>query len=815
MKLFLLSALICFVIGSSAAQELQEQSVITAKRVDHPPKMDGVLDDAVWSGAEIVTNFIQNEPNPGEPSRQNTEVRILYDNTAIYIGATLYDIAADSILRQLSNRDREENTDIFGVFLDTYDDDINGYGFVVHPTGVQWDARYSANGHQEVSWDAVWESKVTIDETNWYVEMRIPYSAIRFSKDKEQVWGINFGRKIRRYREFSWWSHIDPEVDGFVNQWGALQGIVDIQSPVRISVLPYVSMFYENVNDKPNKKISEGYALNGGMDLKYGLNDAFTLDMTLVPDFGQVQSDNQVLNLSPFEVKFQERRPFFMEGTELFNKGGLFYSRRIGATPTGFYNVASLMNDGDTLLVNPSSIQLINSTKISGRTPAGLGVGVLNAITARTFATVEDGEGVERLIETEPLVNYNVFVLDRTLKNNSFISFVNTNVFREGRAYDANVSGAQFKFANNKNTYAVNGSGSVSQLYYSGTQDDEFGYKYFVRAGKISGQWQYGIWQNVESDTYNPNDLGFLFNNNEISTGASLDYRIFEPFWKLVRSSSSLNIYYSRLYRPNTFNSFSINLNTTATFKSYISAGLWASFAPVETYDYFEARVAGRYYLNPSSTNYGAWFSSDYRKKFALDGSANFRQYSDQGRTRFNYSLSPRVRINDHLSFNYNCSINDFKDDVGYVAPDSSAIVFGRRDLYTMTNRLTAKYIFTNRMGVSFRLRHYWSQADYTSYHELLEDGYLRNEDYSSIDLDGEDSRDVNFNAFNIDMVYTWVFAPGSELNIVWKNSILNRGTGIQHNYFKNFEDVLDLAQTNSLSIKFLYYLDYLSLRKK
>ena len=319
----------------------------------------------------------------------------------------------------------------------------------------------------------------------------------------------------------------------------------------------------------------------------------------------------------------------------------------------------------------------------------------------------------------------------------------------------------------------------------------------------------------MESDTYNPNDLGFIFNNNEISTGVFLNYKIFKPFWKLVRYSAGLNVYYARLYNPNTFNSVSINLNTTATFRSYITVGVWAAFAPVETYDYFEARVAGRYYLNPSSTNYGAWFSSDYRKKFALDGGANFRQYDDQGRTRFNYNISPRVRINDHLSFNYNFSVNDFKDDVGYVAPDSTAIVFGKRDLYTITNRLTAKYIFTNRMGLSFRLRHYWSQADYTKYHELLEDGYLSEVDYSSIDLDGENSRDVNFNAFNIDMVYTWVFAPGSELNFVWKNSILNSGTTIETSYFRNFEDLLNLGQTNSLSIKFLYYLDYLSFKKK
>ncbi|MBL4658338.1 MAG: carbohydrate binding family 9 domain-containing protein, partial [Flavobacteriales bacterium] len=318
MNLSVLSLVSLLAVSIATAQDTFVPPILNAVRIEQAPKIDGHLDDPVWEKAQPATDFIQNEPNPGEPASQKTEVRVLYDNTALYIGAYLQDVSADSIMRQLSNRDREENTDVFAVFLDTYNDDINGYGFVVHPTGVQWDARYSSPGIQDVNWDAVWESEVRIDDKNWYVEMRIPYSAFRFSKDEEQVWGLNFGRKIRRHREFSWWSYINPAVDGFVNQWGELRGIKNIESPLRLSVLPYVSSYYEKYNDKPLNEISERYAVNGGLDLKYGINDAFTLDMTLIPDFGQVQSDNQVLNLSPFEIKFDERRPFFMEGTELF-----------------------------------------------------------------------------------------------------------------------------------------------------------------------------------------------------------------------------------------------------------------------------------------------------------------------------------------------------------------------------------------------------------------------------------------------------------------------------------------------------------------
>jgi hypothetical protein len=429
---------------------------VSAVRTSQVPKIDAILNDSCWLNAEVAKNFIQRDLHPGLPSEQKTEVRFLYDDNAIYVAAQLYDTSPDSILRELSTRDNEANAELFGIFLDTYNDDINAYGFFVTSAGTQIDARYSSDG-QDFAWNAVWMSAVKINKEGWAVELRIPYSAVRFSKKETQTWGLNIIRKIRRLRENSFWNPIDPKIGALIRQSGDLTGLQNIKPPVRLSFTPYVAGIFNHFpyNDPSLNNLS--YNFSGGMDVKYGLSDAFTLDMTLVPDFSQVQSDNQVLNLSPFEVQFQERRPFFTEGTELFNKGELFYSRRVGGTPLNYYGVSSQLKDGEKIIKNPSQTQLLNATKLSGRTQDKLGIGVFNAISNTCYATVQDTLGDMRHILTSPLTNYNIVVLDQALKNNSSVSLINTNVTRDGAYYDANVTGTVFRFNNKNNSYTAGG----------------------------------------------------------------------------------------------------------------------------------------------------------------------------------------------------------------------------------------------------------------------------------------------------------------------------------------------------------------------
>lgn len=783
-----------------------------ALRVETAIKIDGQLDESDWQLAAPAADFVQLQPNPGKPATQLTDVRVLYDDAALYIGVRLFDLDPDSILQEMTDRDQLGNTDYFGVLIDAYQDGLNGLGFFVTPAGIQFDTKYSAltGSGGDTNWDAVWDSQARISAEGWVVEMKIPYSAIRFPQQEEQVWNVNFVRQIRRHREEVYWSEVDPEVNGLLNQSGQLSGIREVRSPVRLSATPFMAVYVENVHDQHSTPHNSwGRSFNGGVDLKYGINDAFTLDMTLVPDFGEARSDNQVLNLSPFEVRFDENRQFFTEGVELFNKGNLFYSRRIGSEPLHYSDVEDRLAEGDSLLTNPLETQLLNATKVSGRTKGGLGVGVFNALAGRTHARyLEAGSGEERLLQTNPLTNYNVLVLDQNLKNNSYVTLLNTNVWREGGDYDANVSGAVFNFRNKENSYELGGKAVLSQLYEPG--DTELGHSYNLYFGKTSGQWLWSFSYNVESDTYDINDLGFLYNNNERLFSGNLNFNQYEPFGNFNNGGFGLWMGYGRLYSPNDYASFSINTWGWLVNRNFFAFGLWTDHQPFATFDYFEPRTPGRYYRFPTNHNFGLWFSTDYRKKWALDMESNYREYAEDGRHRFNVWFSPRFRVSDRLTLRLSLNSYNFFNDVGFVdkVGENETIVFGRRDQRIVENTLNVSYTFTNRMILTFRLRHYWSGVKYDSFHELQTDGNLGPTSF-------DDYNDNSFNSFNIDAVYRWRFAPGSDLFIVWKNSVLDYAdepSRVQGAYFGSIGQLTDLPQHNSLSIKLIYYLDYLDI---
>lgn len=792
-------------ITLSFAQEIKQ---VKALRVMQVPKIDGVLDDEAWKEGISATDFIQRALKPGEPALRKTEVKIVYDDVAMYVGAMMYDNQPDSILRELCQRDNEANSDLFGLILDTYNDDINGYGFFVTSAGVQIDARYSSNG-QDFNWNAVWQSQIKINEKGWAVEFKIPYSALRFPIVDEQKWGVNFIRKVRKTRCVDFWNEVKPEVNGMINQSGDLLGISNIKSPVRLSVTPYISSYIENYPFNKPGQSNNSYSLNGGMDIKYGINESFTMDMTLVPDFGQVQSDNKVLNLSPFEVLYNENRQFFTEGTELFNKGGLFYSRRIGGTPIN-YNLQ--LKEGETIKSNPASTQLINATKVSGRTKNNLGIGIFNATTADTYAVITDSNGVESKVLTQPLTNYNVFVLDQALKNNSYISLINTNVTRDGGIYDANVTATAFKFTNKKNKYGINGNGALSQLYYSGFSKPDLGYSYNASVGKISGSFLYNADVAVKSDKFDPNDLAILYINNTVETSLNLSYNIYTPVWKLNEYSIDGGIGYSRLYKPDMFWNLTIYGNGYANFtKSYLSTGGGFNFSPLTTLDHWEPRISGHYYVYPKNYSLSYWISSDYRKRFAIDGNISYRYFDENNRYNVSFGVAPRYRVNNKLSFIYNFHRDYLNDNIGFVNFNETTqfINFGRRNVFTTTNQLNATYIFTNKMSLTLRCRHYWSQAEYKQYYTLNNNGLLIDDALYA------GNSNVNFNAFNIDLVYTWQFSRGSEMSFVWKNAIYTSGDVIIKQFSNDIEQTINSPQTNSFSIKVLYYLDYSMLQRK
>ena len=799
--------LLCISISyCSFGQTASPKKEYTASRISSPPKIDGLLDDSCWMNIPIAADFIQAEPNPNLPSRQRTEVKVIYDNNAVYIGAMMYDTHPDSILCEMSKHDNVffgPNADAFGLLIDAYLDGQSGVFLGVTSCNVQTDTKVSDPDNFDDSWNVAWESKVKITDRGWIAEFRIPYSILRFPKKDVQEWGINFSRQVKRYRELSNWNHVDYEIQGIIHQSGILKGIANIDSPLRLSFSPYVSSLYSNYDE------SNSFAINGGADVKYGINESFTMDMTLIPDFGQVRSDDKVLNLSPFETYYDEQRSFFMEGTELFDRANIFYSRRIGGTPIGYENPYYATDSNEIIEKNPLSSQLYNATKISGRTKRKLGIGLLSATAGNTYSVLKDTlTGAKREVLTQPLTNYNVIVLEQSLKNNSFVSFINTNVIRNGGSYDANVTGTQFKLVDKKNKWALKGSGAVSQLFFPDSSNAQLGHYFNVSAGKISGNYGNSIIYQQFSDTYDCNDLGYIDRNNSQGIFFHQWYNIYKPFWIINKMTNGLGLNYFTLYSPRTFTRFNIGWETNIDFKNYFNWGFGWSYHPVNGYDYYESRVDGRYFVTPKFLGINTYLATDSRKDLFLAGNIGTGFFSEEGKSGLEFAIGPRYRFNDRFNMIYSYYTASPKNDAGFVDVVSDTIIFGLRDRNDIVNTLEANYIFTSTMSLSLRARHYWSQVKYNGYFALTDDGKRAKTSY-------EENNDINFNAVTIDMIYTWQFAPASEMSVVWKNAIFTEGTQLINNYFDNFNKTFESPQLNSFSIKILYYLDYQNLKRK
>lgn len=808
----LLVLLLSFLYIYLFAQDGQanEAKEMTAHRTDAQFSIDGKLDEPEWETVDAVSNFTLFQPNPGRPKRP-TEVKIFYDDEALYIGAFMKEYSSDSIMMELVERDDIGNTDWFGVILDTYGNASEAAELIVMSTGVQFDAYVTSDNGEDYDWNAVWFSEVHIAEEGWYVEMKVPYAALRFPKVDVQNWRINFMRRRATSGTKGSWQPIDFKLNNaFLTCMATVNGVRGIKPPLRLSVSPYASV-YAIHNSDPTDGSSTGFSYNAGLDLKYGINEAFTLDMVLIPDFGQVRSDDQILNLSPFEVQFSENRQFFTEGVSLFTKAGIFYSRRVGGTPVSYYDVEDDLGNNEVIDKNPQAVQLLNATKVSGRTEGGLGIGFFNAVSKKTEATIINTEsGSERSFITQPLTNYNMIVLDQNLKNNSSLTFSNTSVLRDGAQFDdANVAAAGFDIKLKDQKYRLDGNINYSYVSEE-TEDAEQGHDMEVGFFKIQGKWNYGGYYEQTSDTYNHNDLGFLRYNNSREVGFEANYSNPEKgFWKF--SNFNFWNYLSRdwLYSTNAPIGLNYNIGFYGQTKNLHATNMWFNASPDKN-DFFEAREDGRVYISPAYINGGWWYGTDVRKAFRVNGSLYGTNTTTKGRHSYGANVNLRYRFNDKLSSTLLLNTSRSKNGEGYVNSIDDDIIFGIRDVVTNNNRLSVTYTFNSKMSLDTRLRHYWSKVSYNGFRELLLDGSLGVSSY-------DDFHDFAFTAFNVDMVYTWRFAPGSDLSLVWKNNIAGSNNDElinfkERSYFESIEEMADFPKNNSLSLRAVYYLDYANL---
>lgn len=813
--LLIISLSVASAHATSPYSDSLTRNLIRVQRIDSPIKIDGNLDEAEWSSVAFGSGFTQLDPNPGVPSDFHTEIRVLYDDNAIYIGATMYDDHPGGILKELSPRDQIANTDYFSVLIDTYKAGQTGFSFIVTPSGIQIDRRITNPDVVDATWDAVWISATTIHDKGWTVEIEIPYSALRFPPLAEQSWGINFGRYVRRVREESWWNAINPAISNTLFQTGRTTTIENVKPLPRISLIPFITSYIENNSADPNKWRK---TLTGGMDLKLGIGDAFTLDMALIPDFGQVRFDDQILNLSPFEIRFEENRPFFTEGTELFNRAGLFYSRRMGDRPFYLHQWSQRYPQGNSIENVPLNSQLLNAVKFSGRTSSGLGIGVLNAIENRGYATINVSDNGQESVVIHPLTNYNVSVLDQNLPYNSYVSLINTNVWREGDAYNANVTGTEFGLRTKNNKYLLSGNAAISQRHLE--EAAQIGYNWKLNWSKTRGNWQYTLTANEISPDFNPNDLGFNLIRNYRGTFGTLNYYKFIPGSIFNRYNASMTVAYERIIDPDAFHNFQIRYNSFFMTRKFFAFGINALAEPVITYDYFEPRDNFRSYLTyPKNGQIGGFISTDYRKKFAIDVSWNSRWFQDEDRQMHFFDITPRFRLNDHFFFTFKHTQQWLHKDVGYSSKNPTSvgfeslqppdILFSRRNQHIVTNTLSARYNFDALHNITLRTRHYFTSVDFIRFHILDDEGLLAATEYTGRNVNDELLHSQTVNLLTTDLVYTWRFAPGSDIILVWKHALNLSQNQLDVSYFDFLNNIFDYPQANSLSLRVVYYLDY------
>ena len=775
-----------------------QKKTIWAKSTLENIKIDGKTNEEAWKKAPIAKDFIMFEPDNGKPIsyEKRTEVKLLYDNSAIYISALLYDDEPDKILKELTNRDVFGASDVFLVSINGFNDSQQDFRFFVSAAGVQLDC-IATKESEDYTWDAIWESKTNLTSFGWELEMRIPYASLRFSESENQTWGINFARDIKRNAQIYSWSPIDTKIGAILPQEGILEGIKNIKPPTRLFLLPYTSAYSQKDNFNAAKTIK------AGLDIKYGINDSFTLDAILVPDFGQTKFDNAILILEPFEQLLNENRPFFTEGTDLFSKGGLFYSRRIGGTPTGI----PATNANEEITNYPSNVNLLNAVKISGRTQNGLGIGFLNAITEKTFATILNTEVNETRKEViEPLTNYNVLVLDQRFRQNSSVTLINTNTTRNGNFRDANASALVFDLNTKANTFNLFGD-----FKYSDVKDmtNYTGYKTSIRFGKTSGRYRYSISGKYISKDYDINDLGIIFYTNFHSALADMSFRIVNP--TSIFNSFSIS-QQTNLEIQNTTGKiqeawYATTLKATTLKNDYFE--LLFQINPLDRFDFYEPRAFGSYVYKPKSAIGYIQFYSNENKPFHYEIELAGENFDEKNRAIYKMFGGTKYRFNDKFSLQHNFQYTRMTNDRGWVGTDNSDIIFGERNREILQNDLVGKYSLTNKMNINLTARYYWSYSKNHNFFTLENNGYLiENNNYSL-------NKDRNFNSWNFDLSYSWWFAPGSELSVLYRNYALERSSLVEKNINSNLKTIFNGNLTNIFSVSLRYFIDYNSLKAK
>ncbi len=647
---------------TTLSAQLQTRTYTSVRLEGEPPDIDGVISESVWDLAEWGGEFIQRDPYEGESPSQETAFKILFDDNDLYVAIRAYDTAPDSIEKRLTRRDDIEG-DWVSIAIDSYFDRRTSFNFAVSAAGVKMDLRLTNDDEMDFSWDPVWYVKVTSDAEGWVAEMKIPLTQLRFSDEKDHVWGLQVMRNLFRKEEFSIWQFIPVEASGWVSLFGDLNGIRDIHPKKEIELIPYVMGNFRSYEKEEGNPFATGkdFGYSAGLDGKIAVTNDLTLNFTINPDFGQVEADPSEVNLTAFESFFEERRPFFVEGSNIYDypltagngplsSDNLFYSRRIGRQPHHYPD-----DENGEYVKQPEYTTILGAFKLSGKTRNGWSVGILESLTSREQATIDlNGERSKETVE--PLTNYfntrlqkdfkkgktivgGMFTATNRMIADSSVDYLPTSAYTGGldftnfwrdKDYYLSVTSVFSHVAGSKES--ITDLQESSRRYYQRPDAPHleldtnrttlFGNGGTIEGGKIGGgHWRFGGWLTWRTPGLELNDMGYLRQADMIQQVLWGGYRIWEPF-SIFRS---LNFNFSQ-YSGWDFSVMNLynggNINTHMQFENYWSFGTGYNIS-AKSVSRSELRGGPAIWF-PGNT--GTWFfiETDERKKLVFDFSAHF-----------------------------------------------------------------------------------------------------------------------------------------------------------------------------------------------
>ncbi len=843
------------------------KKVYTTLKISVPPEIDGWINDQAWNEVPWEGSFQMFEPYDNRPATQETKFKVIIDSENIYIAIRAFDTAPDSIVKRLTRRD-EIDGDMVAFQFDSYHDLQTAFTFFVSVAGSKMDAYESENGeNMDDTWNPIWWAKAQVDDQGWTVEARIPFSQLRFDRSSGGVWGFQVAREVFRNSETSLWQPISRESSGWVHLMGELHGLQDIDPKKQAEIIPYAVAGAELFGKEPENPFkSDGYnpIINAGLDAKIGITNNFTLDLTVNPDFGQVEADPSELNLTAFETFYQEQRPFFIEGNNIldfdlanYNQDNIFYSRRIGRRP----HHEPDLDEGSYAQV-PEFTSILGAAKITGKTRNGLSVGVLESVTAAEQAEI-DQDGHRTFQTVEPLTNYfatrvskefdkgktslgGMVTSTHRLNDQEHLDYLHSSAITGGIDFKQYFRERDYLFSFSTYMSQVNGSEEAlirtqrSPVHYfqrpdayylelDSTRTSLSGSGGSVQFGKQSGRFQFMAFLSAISPGVELNDIGFLSSSDEVVQIFSMSYRFNRPF--SIFRSASLNLQqFSGWDFGGNHQVTGVNLEGEAEFKN-----LWESDFRIESESDILTHSAlrgGPNLILPGSLNTSLSFSTSSRRKLEGEIDMEYSHGYDDSGNRYGLELELTYRPVSNLSLSIDPEFSHRRSVLQYVDQQSfdtdQRYIFGSIDQKTLSMSLRIDLIITPELTIQFWGQPFIATGDFYDFKHITEpkadhfydrfhtyhaeeisydqagDRYKINETDPALSYEFGNP-DFNIKEFLSNLVFRWEYRPGSFIYLVWSQSRSDSNSYGTLHFGDDFTDIWEIHPMDAILLKVSY----------